>query len=310
MVTLALIGAGKWGQNFLYTIGLLDNCMIKYICAQSKKTLDSLPNKYTKITSIDELLKYDIDGVIIASPASTHFEIAKKFLKQGFNLLIEKPLTTDYTQALELQKIWQRKKSKILVGHTYLYNPAYQVFKKLFKRIKTIKSIYFEGLRSPIRKDISVIWDWGPHPVSILLDLIQKPVTNVSATGSDHTVNAMLQFSNGIEASFNISWFGPHKIRKITIDGKDENIVLDDTNTTNQKILLQKLDLPPQYPKYSSETPLTRELAEFAAAIQDNKQITSDINMGVKVVKVLSAIEQSVENNGQSILFSKQSRWP
>lgn len=309
MVTLALIGAGKWGQKFLHTVDSLDNCIIKYICAQSQKTLDSLPNKYTKITSVDKLLNYDIDGVIIASPASTHFEIAKKFLKQRFNLLIEKPLTTDYTQALELHKLWQTKKTKILVGHTYLYNPAYQTFKKLFGSIKRVRSIHFEGLASPVRKDVSVIWDWGPHPVSLILDLVKQPVVKVNASASIKnpnsnlydTVNALINFANGIETSIHISWFGPHKVRRLTATGENGSIELDDTNTTNQKILLHQPNKPLKYPKYKPETALTNELIEFVAAIQGFKKITSDINMGIAVVRVLTAIEQSTMNGGQLV---------
>lgn len=306
MVTLALIGAGKWGQNFLHTVDSLDNCQIKYVCTQSQKTLNSLPNRYTKITSADKLLNYDIDGVIIASPASTHFEIAKKFLSKKFNLLIEKPLTTKYSQALKLQKIWQLKKPKVLVGHVYLYNPAYQEFKKLFKEIKTVASIRFEGIGSPIRKDVSVIWDWGPHPISIMIDLIQQPVSKVSAKGTKKsysnlydTVEALIEFKNGLRASIYISWLGKRKIRKLTVEGKDEKIELDDTNMTNRKVFLNKANTPPEYPKYKSGTALTEELKEFIEAIQGFKQIKSDINMGVEVVKIISAIEKSIENNGQ-----------
>lgn len=313
MVTLALIGAGKWGQNFLHSVDSLDNCIIKYICVQSQKTLDSLSNKYTKITSVDELLNYDIDGVIIASPASTHFEIAKKFLKQGFNLLIEKPLTTDYTQALELHKLWQTKKTKVLVGHIYLYNPAYQTFKKLFGSIKRVRSIHFEGLTSPVRKDVSVIWDWGPHPVSLILDLVKQPVVKVRASGSIKypdsnlydTFNASISFANGIETSIRISWFGSHKVRKLSVKGENENIELDDTNTNNKKILLYQPNKPLQYPKYKPGTALTNELIEFVAAIQGLKKITSDINFGVSVIKVLSAMERSAQSDGRLVKLSQ-----
>lgn len=305
MTTLALIGVGEWGKNYLRTAATLDNVEIKYIYAQSQQTLDLLPDTYIKTLSIKDLLKNkQIDGFIIATPASTHFAIAKQFLLAGRNLLIEKPFTINYQHALSLKKIWQIKKPKVLIGHLYLYNPAYQEFKKLFKNIKTVKSILFEGLSSPIRRDVSVIWDWGPHPTSLLLDLIQQPIAKVSATDSEDTVEALLQFTNGMEASINISWFGPCKVRRLTIEGKDEKIELDDTNTTNQKILLQKPNTPPQYPKYKYEDALTEELTEFIEAIQGLKQIKSDINMGVEVVKILSAIEQSIENGGQPILLN------
>lgn len=309
MVTLALIGLGQWGKNYLHTATTLKHVRIKYICAQNQQTLDLFPNSYTKVLSVDQLLKHKgIDGFIIATPAKTHFEIAKKLLASGNNLLIEKPLATNYQEAVELQKIWQAKKSKVLVGHTYLYNPAYQVAKKLAKNLR-IKSIAFKGLSSPVRKDISVIWDWGPHPISILLDLIKSPIIAVRAIDQNENSNSNLfdiikvwiRFVNNIEASIHISWSCLRKIRKLTIAGENATIELDDTNTTNQKIVFQKLNQAPQHPAYPSQSPLVNELEEFTQAIQANKKITSDLNMGVEVVKILSVIEQSLKNHGKSI---------
>lgn len=310
MVTLALIGAGKWGQNYLRTVSQLNNCIIKYVCAKKQKTLDILPNRYIKILSIDYLVKKkDIDGFIIATPGSTHFEIAKKLLSLGKNLLIEKPLTINYNQALILQKIWQIKKTKILVGHTYLYNSAYKIFKILYKDIKDVKSINFEGLSSPERKDLSVIWDWGPHPISMLIDLINKPIKTVKAKGLIKnsntklydTIYATLQFINGIKASIHISWQGSIKVRRLTVNGKDKKIEFDDTNTSHRKILIQIPNNPPKYPKYKPETALNYELLEFADAILSSKKITSDINLGVEVTRILSAIEQSATSNSKLV---------
>ncbi|MDO8573439.1 MAG: Gfo/Idh/MocA family oxidoreductase [Candidatus Daviesbacteria bacterium] len=290
MITLALIGIGKWGQNYLRTAATLKNVQIKYVCAQTQQTLNLLPHAYIKTLSVNDLLKYkDIEGFILATPASTHFVIAKKLLSLGNNLLVEKPFTTNYRQAFELRKIWQNKKPQVLIGHTYIYDPAYQSFKKALEDTKTINSMHFEGLSSHIRNDISVIWDWGPHPVSIFLDLIKQPVVEVTATGSIadpnnklyDTTNALIRFANGIEASISISWLGSHKVRRLTIKRKNKKRELDYTKTTGSA--------------------LTEELVEFTQAIQGIKKITSNIDCGVSVVKILSAIEKSVKNNGRLI---------
>lgn len=308
MTTLALIGAGRWGKNYLNTADTLKDkdIEIKYVCAQNQQTLNLLPDTYIKTLSIEDLLENKkIDGFIIATPATTHFAIAKHILSLGHNLLIEKPLTVNYNQALTLQKIWQNKKSKVLIGHTYLYDPAYQVFKKIFEGIETYKSIVFEGLSSPVRKDVSVIWDWGPHPISLLLDLIKYPVVEVRAIGSiNHPgklfdrIKALIHFANGIEASIHISWFGSRKVRRLTIEGEKKKIELDYTNTTNRKIIFHKSNKLLQYPKYESISPLTKELLEFVKAIKGLRKITSDMNIGVSVVKVLTAIEKSAINKG------------
>lgn len=304
MVTLALIGAGKWGKNYLNTAHTIRNCSIKYVCADTRQTLDSLPDNYIKVSSLNDLSRYkDIDGIIIATPAKTHFTIAKRFLSLGHNLLIEKPLTLNYKDALKLYKIRQTKKNKILIGHTFLYNPAFQKFKKLFENIDNFKNISFEGLKSPVRKDESVIWDWGPHPISMLLSLIKHPLSQLKAHGTFDTVSAHLTFVNGQEAKINISWFGSKKVRRLIVKGKKGRIVLDDTNTNNQKITLYLNDHKREHPQYSSELPLTIELTEFVEALKNKKKITSDINLGVNVVKILSLIEESVNNKGSLIKF-------
>lgn len=283
MITLALIGVGRWGKNYLSTVDNLDGVEIKYVCAQTPQTLNSLPDKYIKIFSFKDLTKKKIDGIIIATPAKTHFPIARQLLNSGYNLLIEKPLTTNYHQALVLQEIWQKRKPKVLVGHTYLYEPSYKIFKKELEHIKTVKSIIFKGLSSPIRKDVSVVWDWGPHPISLILDLIKKPIIEVSATGSFDTAKVILYFDSGIKAVIYINRQGAKKIRKLIIKGENKTINLDFTKT------------------YDRTAPLKKEISEFVSAIKGVKKITSDIKTGVLVIKVLSAIESSILNNGSTV---------
>ena len=295
MVNLALIGAGAWGQNFLKTALLLDNCRIKYVYSQSLSTLDPLSDQYIKTTSLEDLLDKKIDGIIIASPASSHYQIAKKFLENNFNLLIEKPLTTNLKDAIGLQKIWQGKKPRVLVGHLYLYEPAIKECKRLLKELGSIESISFEGLLSQKRDDVSVIWDWGPHPVSIMLDLIGKPVKKIKIIHTHATRNQLdelkieLTFSNGIRGMIHIGWSGSKKTRRLIINGlSGKKIVFDNTNTEH-KISFYKGGKSPEFPSFNHDLSLNCELKEFVDSIQNG---TSDINLGVEVVKVLSEIEK------------------
>lgn len=305
MVTLALIGVGAWGQNFLKTAHSLKNCEIKYVYTQGKKTLNSLPDIYIKLSSIDDLAKIPkINGVIIATPGSTHFKIAQKFLQQGYNILIEKPMVTSYAQALKLQKIWQHKKQKVLVGHTYLYNPAFKECKKLLKKIGTVKTVTFEGIKSPVRKDVSVIWDWGPHGVALMLDLLKQPVKVVKAVGSQSRMKIELEFASNIKGLINLSWLGKNKVRKLTIQGVNQTIVFDDTKKDNQKLSLYSSNILAEHPEYSLRPALTNELEEFVKSIATNKKITSDLKFGVKVVEILSAIEESSIKKGKPVKVS------
>lgn len=300
MTNLALIGAGKWGQNYLTIAYLINHCRIKYVYSQSQSTLNSLPNEYVKTNSLEDLFSSKIDGAIIATPATTHFEISKKFLNHNFNLLIEKPLTTNLYEAMELRKIWFAKKTKILVGHTYLYNPAFRKCKQLLKTFGPVKSISFEGILSADRQDVSVLWDWGPHPVSLMLDMIGKPVKQIHITDTHKlnnkldTLKVILTFENNVKGLIHISWFGSKKIRRLIIEGQDQKIVLDDTNQEDKKIIYYGLNSAPSFPEYHLESPLVSELREFVDAIEGRNKISSDINLGVSVVKVLSDIENLI----------------
>ncbi len=259
MINLALIGVGKWGKNYLTTVSDIPGCQIKYI-----KTRD-----YRQL-----LNKNDIDGAIIATPGSTHFAIASEFLKKGFNLLIEKPLTTNLEEAEKLFDLWN-KKSKVLVGITYLYHPAYQELKNQLIEIGRIKSMEFEGLNSPIRDDIPVLWDWGPHAVSLFLDLVKSEVTKVRGNGQIDQANLELEFKNGVKASAKMSWVYPQKVRKLKVVGSKKTVEIN----FNQPV---------------TEPPLTLELKEFISAIEKDTPITSNLKLGIEVTKILSRAQQSI----------------
>ena len=259
MTNLALIGVGKWGRNYLSAVKDIPNCQIKY----------------TRTHEYQDLLeKDDIDGVIIATPASTHFEIASEFLQKGFNLLIEKPLAANSSEAEKLYELWTKTKPKVLVGLTYLYNQNYQKMKLKLPEIGQIKEIVFEGLSSPVRNDVNILWDWGPHVVSLFLDLVQKPVSKINYSGQKDSGNLELEFDSGIKASSYMQWINPEKIRMLKIIGETGELQVD-------------FSLPNPTP------PLTIELMEFVDAIRENKPITSGIKLGVEVTDILTEASDS-----------------
>ncbi len=308
MVNLALIGAGKWGQNYLKTAQKLSSiCQVKYVCTRSQKIAGALPNQFIKIKNYQDLFRYkDLQGVIIATPGSNHFTIAKDFLSRGYNLLIEKPMVTNYNDSLTLYKLWKKTKPKVLIGHTQIYNPAYQKVKTLIKEIGTIKSIDFEGLLSLERDDMSVIWDWGPHPVSLSLDLVQEPVIELSCNASItepgdklyKTANIHLLFKNQLKANFRISWLGSQRTRKLIIVGTKGQIIFDDV-AEDKKIQIDN-QTGIKYPSYDLEYPLIKELEEFILSITEDQKITSDFKLGVEVTKILDLCQQSAANNAES----------
>lgn len=303
MLTLALVGAGKWGQNYIKIANHIVNAKIKYVCTNQKQLQPDLPNSFVHVLGLNKLLeKKDIDGIIIATPSINHFEIAKILLEKRFNLLIEKPLTTNYQDALALYNIWEKNKPVVMVGHTQLYNPAYKKVKSLLSKVGQVKKIDYQAFKSPVRNDTSVIWDWGPHPISMCLDLLKKPVNSVEALASISQVNSFLydtaeiklKFEGGGIAEIKISWFGDVKIRKLTVIGTKGKIVFDDTINERKVKLYFFKSQSIQFPSYESESPLYLELAEFVNAIQYKSPIISDIKLGTEVIKTIDLIESFI----------------
>lgn len=289
MITLALVGKGRWGKNYIKTISNISSC--------------ELPSKFIKTSNYKDLFAFkNIDGVIIASPSSTHFKIAKEFLERGFNVLIEKPMTTNYKDALELDRIADKYKSIVMVGHIYLHNPAFLKVKKLIKSIGCIKYISTEGMNNgPVRSDVSALWDWGPHDVSMVIDLLGSLPQEVSAEGWD-MCNLKLKFPNDIYVFVNIGWLSPIKKRSMKIVGTESTIVFDDTIEKKIAVIGNLKTKKINYPAFSKDLPLTVEILDFVRQIQNRDNLNqSNLKMGLDVVRVLEACDRSIKLNGKII---------
>lgn len=324
MITLALIGIGEWGKNYLSTIKVFSNCRIKYVCSKTTETLQKIDGNFIKTTNYRDLFKYkDIDGVIIATSGPTHYQIAKEFLRRGFNLLIEKPLTTDYRQAIQLKELENKTHAKVLVGHIYLFDPAFIQMKKLVKQIGTLKYVSYEAINNgPFRSDMSVLWDLGPHAISLILDIYGQNPLNITAWAGNclrpktelfDVVNIKMEFTNQRTAFVKISWLSPIKRRELIVVGKLSTLVYSDLYSNKLTLFegigpqLQDIDVIKKtpkikYPPYNRKLPLEIELSEFIKAISTNRVIhKSDLDFGVKVTRLLNLAENSIRKGGEAI---------
>lgn len=325
MITLALVGAGQWGKNYIHTIKSLPDCRLKYICAKSSQTLSLFNDDYIKATNYRDLFKFtDIDGVIIATPGSTHFKIASDFLKKGYNLLVEKPLTVSYKEALNLKNLYEnlKKKPVVLVGYIDLYNSPFIKLQEYLNSIGEIRYISFEGLNNGVfRSDMSVIWEWGPHGVSMVLSTIKQEPKEVTAwaVSSLHPKMKLydlafirLVFPNRVSAFIKVSWLSPLKKRELVVVGSKDTIIYD--NLAEKRITYFS-DMGPErsgdkyikrdprisYPAYSSRLPLELEISNFIKVIKSKKS-QNDINQALLVSKILDLAEQSI-SKGRPVKF-------
>ncbi len=298
MIKLALIGKGPWGNNYIRTIANLKNCV--------------LPKEFIRAKDYKELFKYkkDIDGVIIATPPTTHFKIAYDVLSHGLPVLVEKPVATSLLHAKKLLEIQKKRKLNAMVGHIYLYHSAFRAMKKQIQVIGKIHYIATEGMDyGPIRSDVSALWDWAAHDISMTMDLLNQKPTSVFGWGVKRNAKnggidmcyIRLQF-NTIPVVISIGWLSPVKKRSMTVVGETGSILFDDTKI-DKLILLKNLKLKRQVKKikYNESLPLTQEVIAFVDCIIKREEPLASLQQGADVVYVIESIQKSIMNNGREI---------
>lgn len=290
--TLAIVGRGYWGQIYKKTIDKMDAIILPE---------ENIYGKNYKEAKNENL--YSADGVIIAASTWAHYEIASYLLQHGVkNLLIEKPLTQTYAQAIKLQKLTETiPDAKVMVGHTLLYDPAYKKMKKFAQeKLGKISRIEYFSLKTPPIKRGTVIQDAGSPPIYLFIDLIAKTPIRVSAQPKkDDNVKLTLEFGNGALAIANIGSIYPKRRREIVIMGEGGKLMLNEfmnprkltfTENSGKK---KKLFFP------TNRTALEEEIQEFVSSIIRNIKPKTSYDCGVEVVKVIEAAQESFEKNGE-----------
>jgi predicted dehydrogenase len=332
MVNLALIGCGYWGPNYVRVFNEIDDSNLIYIADVDHAKLTKLTkNSSIKVTKdYKEILADDkVDAVVISTPSTTHYEIAKNCLLKGRHVLVEKPMTLSSKESEELIKIADSKKKVLMVGHTFMFNPAVQKLKEYIKD-GTLGDVYYISLvrtgLGPVRKDVNAMWDLAPHDVSILNYLLDTTPNRVSAIGGDYireniedVVFINLTFESKILANIHASWLNPHKVREVTVVGSKKMAVFDDVAATD-KIKLFDKGVQKEYayasygefqlklrsgdiliPDIKMSEPLKNQCLHFIDCVKNNKKPITDGRNGLEVVKVLEAAQESLKNGGREV---------
>ncbi len=304
VVRLALIGAGRWGRNYIRTIAGLDGARLVRIASTNPETAALAPagcvvepDWRTVVTASN------VDAVIVATPPSTHAEIALAALKAGKPILVEKPLTLDPAEAEAVAEAAGKAGVTAWVGHTQLFNPAWAALKQALPAIGAIHAIRSEaGNHGPFRPDAPVLWDWGAHDVAMALDLMGRVPSSCSAhyeenrevEGGEGAIVALwLGFGDGIEARIRCGNLMKTRTRRFAVHGSDGVLVMDDAGPLRltrhpARPDLSWPDLPGQSLAVEDEMPLTRALRLFVAAVSSGETADSSLALGVRVVRVLA----------------------
>lgn len=322
-VNVAVIGLGYWGPNLVRNFESLDNAKVVYACDLIDENFIKINRNYPSIKLVKEyreILEDDkVDLICIATPPATHYKIAKECLEAGKNVLIEKPMTTNVKDAIDLINIADEQDLKIFVDHTFVFSPPVIKIKEIIDSIG--KPLYFDSERinlGLLQKDINVIWDLAPHDFSILTYLFEFEPNSLIAIGSklrhpyyEDIAHITIKYENGFIAHVHVSWISPIKIRKTIIAGDKKMILYDDTNFFEKVKVYDKgvyVDLSkespffPTYrsgdiyvPKIENKEPLRIEAEHVIDSILNNKKPIADGYAGLKVVKLLEACDKSLK---------------
>tara|TARA_R100000008_G_scaffold86715_1_gene81082 strand:+ start:1288 stop:2268 length:981 start_codon:yes stop_codon:yes gene_type:complete len=319
---LGLIGYGYWGPNIVRNMQKIKGLQLAFVVDKNPEALDKIPMVTSMFDNIDTALSRhdDVDGVIIATPISTHFPLAKKVLEAGKSVLIQKPMAMSVEECDELTDMAKSKGLTIMIAHTFLFTGAVRKLKDLADSNHLGNLKHFDSCRVNLglfQRDSNVVWDLAPHDFSILSYIIgdEKPLF-LSAVGSTHTpkgnadvANISIQYENGFSAHIHISWFSPIKVRQILLNG-DERMAVYDDNKPSEKIMVYDkgvnyADSVFDYrvgdmfsPKLPSSEAIEQEIEHFCECIQGAECISGP-DLGRKVVGLIEATNKSIGLKGE-----------
>jgi len=322
---LGLVGCGYWGPNIVRNIQKTQNIDLEFVVDQDEAVINKLPpvSFYQDLDSA--LVRHgNVDGIIIATPISTHFTIAKQILEAGKSVLIQKPMAMSVEDCEELEEIAKSKGLTLMIAHTFLFTGAVRKLKELADSGQIGNLKHFDSTRINLglfQRDSNVVWDLAPHDFSILHYLVGdlKPVF-LSAVGSSHTpkgnadvANISIQYENNFSAHIHISWFSPIKVRNIILNGDQRMAVYNDNKPSEKVMVYDKgVSYEESYfdyrsgdmfaPKLKNSEAIQEEVLHFCECM-NGAECISGPRLGKQVVELIEATNKSIGLMGEPVLF-------
>ncbi len=331
MVGIAVVGAGAWGKNHIRVFSEIPNVKLKYICDSDPSKLSILKKLYPQVSLVEDLTPIlqdsEVQGVVIASSASSHHALSREVLMAGKDVLVEKPMALKREDAEELVSLSEKRNGILMVGHLLIYHPVVDRLKEMVQsgELGTIHYIYTQRVNlGVIRQDENALWSFAPHDLSVILYLLEEKPTVVSAHGESYiqkeiedVVFLTLRFRDGKMANIHMSWLDPHKIRKITIVGSKKMVVFDDMEASEKLKIYDKgvknlsYDTYGEYlslrfgditiPSIKMVEPLRVEAEHFIHCIESRGKPKTGGEDGLEVVRILVSAQESLKNKGRPV---------
>jgi len=326
VIRVAQIGVGYWGPNLLRNLMVNPQLIVKAVADLEEDRRVFVKTNYPTVTVERDpeaiIEDPDVDAVVIATPVSTHYDLAMRCVESGKHVLVEKPMATQVSQIEDIARVANNNNLVAMVGHTFLFNQAVRYVKDLIDRgeLGDIRYIYSQRVNlGRIRNDVDAMWNLAPHDVSIIqywLGDIEP--TSIHRVGMDYVQKGIndvvflnVIYPNDVMAHIHVSWLDPHKVRKITVVGSRKMVVYDDM--AENKIAIFDKGIDPLavlgdnmdfddpsvtqfnhrsgdvvFPRVSWKEPLKEEIAHFASCIIHEEKCITDTQHALRVVDILS----------------------
>lgn len=321
---VAVVGCGAWGKNLVrnfFELGALD-----VICEPDqfgREMAMSIAPGIPIIEDFNELMSSDIGAVVLATPAETHFSLAKHALELGKDVFVEKPLALTFDEGSRLVEIADINGNILMVGHVLEYHPGIVQLIRIVSEgeLGKIQYIYSNRLSlGKVRREENILWSFAPHDIAIILRMMGKMPIQVSSFGgsyiqpdiADVTITGML-FDDGVRAHIHVSWLHPFKEQRLVVIGARKMVSFDDVDKSlvlhDKRVEIKNGKPIPirgegEVIHFEPDEPLRFEAQAFLDAVQSRKQPLTDGNSGLRVLKVLQAAQKSLSNNGIPIDLS------
>lgn len=333
MIRIGVIGSGYWGPNLIRNFSEHKDCQVTMVSDLKIGRLSYINTRYPEIElteNYQDILKNpEINGVCVVTPVSTHFDIAYESIKAGKHVFVEKPLADTVEHAEKLVQSAKEAGVILMVGHIFEYHPAVIRLKEMIDSGELGDIFYIDSCRvnlGPPGSELNVLWDLGPHDLSIILRLIGTFPEEVSAFGRayirpklEEMIYITLKFPNKVAANIHLSWLAPCKLRRTQIVGSKKVVIFDDTdNLSKLKVFSEGIDTRINAtdfgefqltyrsgdivcPSLDNVEPLRAETGHFVECIRNQTTPKTDGENGLRVVKILEAADESMRNGGKPI---------
>jgi len=330
-VRIAVVGLGYWGPNLVRNLHELGEAEVVYVCDARQERLDAITRRYPAIAAVRAfetvLADPTVEAVAIATPVSTHFDLASRALEAGKHVFVEKPLAGSSDEATALIELANDRELTLMPGHTFLYSPPVDTIRTLIAN-GALGDIYFVSMSRVNlglhQADVSVAWDLGPHDFSILRYWLGETPCRVTALSRGCVIPTIpdvtfinLEFPSQTIAHVELSWLAPSKLRRTTIVGSEKMVVYDDTSTEPVRVFDSGVTLrnPESFgeyrltyrtgdivsPQIGAAEPLGLEMADFCAAVRTGSRPRSSAEIGLEVVRTIEAVDASLAGGGRSV---------